>query len=124
MWGHDIPKMSDTPKLYTLSEAAALIGLTHSTLRKRVLAGQTPYADRTNTSYLLSAETVEAERLRVSGKPNKKAPDTHKRRGNWATVVKVAPRPQRTMAEVIATATTYIEIKADGSRREVQRGSK
>ena len=114
--------MSEAPKLYTLSEAAAIIGVTHSTMRKRVSAGLTPYADRTNTGYLLDEATVEAERLRVAGKTHVKAPDTHTRRGNWATIVKPAPRPERTMAEVVATAVKYTYISFDGTRQEVQRG--
>lgn len=108
---------------YSITEAAAIIGLAPSTLERRAKRGDIP-SQRVGIAYALSAETVEAERARVAGKTSKKAPDTHTRRGNWATIVKPAPRPDRTMAEVEATAVKYTYIGFDGTRQEVQRGTK
>jgi hypothetical protein len=99
--------MSD--KLYTVTEAAQIIGIKANSLSKRVRAGDVPYAERTNTKYLLSAEAVEAERQRVAGvaagtlprqRPHKPKPKAEKPAkappaspvvqafwsGNWATI--------------------------------------
>jgi len=55
--------MSD--HLYTLPEAAQIIGIGASALGKRIRRGLIPVAALTNTGYLLSADVVEAERKRV-----------------------------------------------------------
>jgi excisionase family DNA binding protein len=111
-----------TTKLYTLSEAAPIIGLAKSTLERKAKNGDIP-AQRVGIAYSITAETVEAERARVAAKSNKKAPDTHERRGAWAEKPKPAPRQQRTMAEALA-ATTYTYIWSDGRQeRGVARGA-
>jgi excisionase family DNA binding protein len=68
---------------YTTVEAADLVGLASETLRKRAASGKIP-AQRIGRDWVLSAETVEAERQRVAAKPHKKATDT---RANKTAVV-------------------------------------
>ena len=115
-----------TDKLYTVPEAAEIIGIKANSLSKRIRAGLVPYADRTSTKYLLSADAVEAERKRVAGvaagtlpRQNPHKPKTAKVApsstlveefwgGNWATI-DPAKRRQRppvygSMAEAIAAA--------------------
>ena len=99
-----------TDKLYTVPEAAEIIGIKANSLSKRIRAGLVPFADRTNTKYLLSADAVEAERERVAGvaagtlprqnphkpKPAKAEPASTMVQafwgGNWATI-NAHPRP-------------------------------
>ena len=100
-----------TKTVFTVPEAAAVIGIKPDSLRKRIVAGLVE-AQRIGTIYALSAEAVEAERVRVASKANKMIPDTPARTGNWATMKlpKPLPRPARhdSMEEIVEAAKSGI----------------
>ena len=119
-----------TDKLYTVTEAAAIIGIKANSLSKRVRAGDVPYAERTNTKYLLSADTVEAERQRVAGvaagtqprqRPHKPKPKAEKAppaspvvqafwNGNWATIdrQRIAPKSRYdSIGEIVEAGSAF-----------------
>ena len=124
--------MSD--KLYTVTEAAAIIGIKANSLSKRIRAGDVPYAERTNTKYLLSADTVEAERQRVAGvaagtlprqRPHKPKAKAEKAppaspvvqafwSGTWATIdrQRIAPKPRYDSMEDVVEAAKSGRVTA------------
>lgn len=61
--------------IYTPEQAAVIVGLTARTLIKRCNDGVIKGAKRHGRQWVLPAEVVEAERQRMAGKSNKKAPD-------------------------------------------------
>ena len=71
-------KMATSKAFYTTSEAAEIVGLSANTLTKRCTQGKIS-ASRESGLWLIGADVVESERLRVASKSSKMAPDVVQR---------------------------------------------
>jgi hypothetical protein len=70
--------MATSKKFYTTSEAAEVIGLSANTLTKRCTQGKIA-ASRESGLWLIGADVVESERLRVASKSSKMGPDCYRK---------------------------------------------
>lgn len=124
---------------YTPEQAAVIIGLTARTIVKRCLDGSIKGAQRHGRQWVLSAEAVEAERARVAGKSNKKAPDNKGGRqislkterpprqvNEYTALVGVASASEleanrARLDEIARRAKSALYIRADGRTRTIRR---
>lgn len=67
-----------TKAFYTTTEAAKIVGLSANTLTKRCTAGKIA-ASRESGQWLIAADEVERERLRVASKSSKMGPDCYRK---------------------------------------------